>query len=659
MFINNICSTGKDVNAGSLNEMANIATNDCFANNMVEATRMLSKSKLSQFTNPIAPMNDASEVEKTPSENLYSSDFIKGIDSFSIGIPSMNTISEGENTPKVEMNSFKFVNEIDPFSLNDTVQYGNHVDSINLPMAEDNYGISASMNTYNNLPENSNPVINSLHETKQSNNQLPNSTNFLPNSVITNEISMINFPVVAVNINQPVNNITDVEQKSVNMNSLNSMLNKNIQNIFEVTNDNSTINSTINSDINSTINSNIISEKDNILIDTKISGRNENQLIVSKSDDLDLSRLSQDIAENKLPINELKQQNDIVINHNSTNEIKNSDKAVIQKSKVDLSLANNFSQDINPSNKIDANYVENNIQKSTTKLPSLVKKIVKDEIVPTIELNGTKNVQTSNNASIIDIKKQDDIVVSMDKLSKIDNTKSDRSNDKSIETNSFIIKKYDEQNTNGFNFNQNAQYRTEENNQVENLKTSVKENDIKIISEFNKQIIKSSAQIKGERPLQRTISNVRLEDFPKLAGRLSRSLMPDGSQNIKLTMSPVGLGTLFVKIEVHDNKLNLNISSDSADTLSKIENGLSALKENIAKEGLKLDNIDFSKRESDNFDNLNFLRQEGGREDNEEKRKFVNSFKPQNVGGKASEPDLQEEAPPAISSESDRLERYV
>ena len=150
-----------------------------------------------------------------------------------------------------------------------------------------------------------------------------------------------------------------------------------------------------------------------------------------------------------------------------------------------------------------------------------------------------------------------------------------------------------------------------------------------------------------------------MEDLPKLAARLSRSLMPDGSQNIKMTMSPVGLGTLFVKIEVHDNKLNLTISSDSADTLSKIENGLSALKENIAKEGLKLDNIDFSKRESENFDNLNFLRQEGGREDNEEKRKFVNSFKPQNVGGKASEPDLQEEAPPAISSESDRLERYI
>ncbi len=172
---------------------------------------------------------------------------------------------------------------------------------------------------------------------------------------------------------------------------------------------------------------------------------------------------------------------------------------------------------------------------------------------------------------------------------------------------------------------------------------------------FDKYVEKASSSKSAQ---VQSYSRVTLERFPEMTARISRTLMPSGAQNVKMAMNPEGLGTVFVNFEVHNGAVKLSIKSTNDDTLKKLEQQIGILKENIGKQGLKLENIELSKDQtSDSNERSGAENQSRNSHESHSDQKSI--LKHSGLAGEMDESqNLQDEASPVFKT-SKLIEEYI
>ncbi|OYT14732.1 MAG: hypothetical protein B7C24_16775 [Bacteroidetes bacterium 4572_77] len=162
-----------------------------------------------------------------------------------------------------------------------------------------------------------------------------------------------------------------------------------------------------------------------------------------------------------------------------------------------------------------------------------------------------------------------------------------------VSASNLIVQKQGNNQQSGQNNLHDGQNSTSTNPTINNENNNSDKN-VELISNnvFDKYIGKAS---NANTAKTRTFSRISLDKFPEITANISRTLLPSGAENVKMALSPEGLGTVFVNFEVLNGALKLSIKSDNDETLKKLEQQIGVLKESISRQGLKLENIELSK----------------------------------------------------------------
>jgi flagellar hook-length control protein FliK len=125
-----------------------------------------------------------------------------------------------------------------------------------------------------------------------------------------------------------------------------------------------------------------------------------------------------------------------------------------------------------------------------------------------------------------------------------------------------------------------------------------------------------------------------------------------------MAMNPEGLGTVFVNFEVQNGAVKLSIKSNNDDTLKKLEQQIGVLKENISKQGLKLENIELSKEQTSDSNERSGA-ENHSRNSKESRSERESVLKHSGLaGGMDESQNLQDEASPVFKTDS-LIEEYI
>ncbi len=151
-------------------------------------------------------------------------------------------------------------------------------------------------------------------------------------------------------------------------------------------------------------------------------------------------------------------------------------------------------------------------------------------------------------------------------------------------------------------------------------------------------IAQTSTSSNGEGKIQESFQNntdssitryIKAEDFGRNTLKIARNLMPQGTQNARLILTPSSLGTVFVKISLKEKKVHLNITAESQEAVKSIEKQLPALKERLVQQGLQTDKVDlkFKAPENDSQQHQNGSQNsQNEKEQKDMRREFLQSF---------------------------------
>jgi len=120
---------------------------------------------------------------------------------------------------------------------------------------------------------------------------------------------------------------------------------------------------------------------------------------------------------------------------------------------------------------------------------------------------------------------------------------------------------------------------------------------------------------------------IRLNDITKEIVKLSKNISENTTYSARILLKPESLGTLFVKIQLVNNEVNIKLNVEQKEVMKILESQIMTLKENLEKAGLKPTDINFSFRENlENDENSDFQQNKGNNKENKFRKNFLNSF---------------------------------
>jgi flagellar hook-length control protein FliK len=162
------------------------------------------------------------------------------------------------------------------------------------------------------------------------------------------------------------------------------------------------------------------------------------------------------------------------------------------------------------------------------------------------------------------------------------------------------------------------------------------------ISELDKNSIDKIVQLQSKSPINTTnlsdnsssaksqfsyFPNVKYEEIPKFITKMIQLTNNGETSKATISLQPKELGMIFVNLELNNNLVNINIRAEKMQTLDKMQNSVQNLKEALATQGLKIDNInltfdDNSTSEQNYTTNQNKNNQEQGRSNQEYAKEY-------------------------------------
>lgn len=126
-----------------------------------------------------------------------------------------------------------------------------------------------------------------------------------------------------------------------------------------------------------------------------------------------------------------------------------------------------------------------------------------------------------------------------------------------------------------------------------------------------------------------TFKEVAYKEITSTTAQLVKN-MPDNSTGIaRLIVKPEQLGTVFVEINIVNQKVNLNFKADSHETVKIIENQIGQLKEKLSNSGIQTDKIEVYQKDQGDMAKDGSGSQQGGqanKEEQETRRAYLQTF---------------------------------
>ncbi len=144
--------------------------------------------------------------------------------------------------------------------------------------------------------------------------------------------------------------------------------------------------------------------------------------------------------------------------------------------------------------------------------------------------------------------------------------------------------------------------------------------------------------------------------------------MPEnGTHQTTINLSPASLGKVSIEISLNGNIANIKFKAEGIDAVKSIESQLSNLKDNLAKNGIKIESVGVEQKNMDfnHSDNKGNQNPEGGNsQQNQEriKKDYLNSLRRDNAEKLANIELSNSEGLPIrgeSQSNNNSLERYI
>ncbi len=205
----------------------------------------------------------------------------------------------------------------------------------------------------------------------------------------------------------------------------------------------------------------------------------------------------------------------------------------------------------------------------------------------------------------------------------------------------------------------NSQSNSEQKKQAQNFEKQIQEfaiNSSNTVNETNTQAARVS-MINEEYDEQ---GRVNVNDIPRYVNKLIKDMPSNSTQQAKLYLEPANLGKLTINITLTGNTATINFKADSKEAVQSIESQLSALKDKLNSNGIKIESAEVEQQTTNsNADTSGNRSNEGGSSQQEEsgiKKEYLNTFRGVNLDN-LTDDELPTQANSNINNGS--LERYI
>ena len=153
---------------------------------------------------------------------------------------------------------------------------------------------------------------------------------------------------------------------------------------------------------------------------------------------------------------------------------------------------------------------------------------------------------------------------------------------------------------------------------------------------------------------------VNVNDIPRYVNKLIKDMPTNSTQQAKLYLEPANLGKLTINITLTGNTATITFKADSKEAVQSIENQLTALKDKLSSNGIKIDSASVEQQTTNsNADTSGNQSNRGGsseREQSEIKKEYFNT-----ISGVALDNLKNDELPAQGNNKlnNSSLERYI
>jgi flagellar hook-length control protein FliK len=153
---------------------------------------------------------------------------------------------------------------------------------------------------------------------------------------------------------------------------------------------------------------------------------------------------------------------------------------------------------------------------------------------------------------------------------------------------------------------------------------------------------------------------VNVNDIPRYVNKLIQDMPSNSTQQAKLYLEPANLGKLTINITLTGNTATISFKADSKEAVQSIENQLSALKDKLSSNGIKIESAEVEQQTTNSNADTNGNRSnEGGSSQKEEsgiKKEYLNTIR-----GVALDNLTNDELPAQANTKLNNgsLERYI
>lgn len=92
---------------------------------------------------------------------------------------------------------------------------------------------------------------------------------------------------------------------------------------------------------------------------------------------------------------------------------------------------------------------------------------------------------------------------------------------------------------------------------------------------------------------------LRINDIPRYINKVVSTMPENGSHQATLNLSSAGLGKVSIEISLNGNMASIKFKADSTDAVKSIESQMSNLKDNLAKNGIKIESVGVEQKNID------------------------------------------------------------
>lgn len=127
-----------------------------------------------------------------------------------------------------------------------------------------------------------------------------------------------------------------------------------------------------------------------------------------------------------------------------------------------------------------------------------------------------------------------------------------------------------------------------------------------------------------------TFKEIPLKEFNSNVVQMVRNMADNSTGTARITLKPEQLGTVFVELNIINQKVNMNIRADRPETAKLIESQIVSLRDKLGNAGVEAEKIEIKYKEQEPFSYNKQNNQNGSqnrKDEQDTRRAFVNTFR--------------------------------